>query len=147
MTRQTAGLFLGVIMRLVLLSLLASLAGCASIHPAPSRAIDFHSFAATPPMGWNSYDSFGDSVTEAEVRDNANYMKDHLLAHGWRYAIIDYRWYDPGAHSSDLKDRTDAELQMDQFGRLTPAVNRFPSASDGLGFRKLADDLHAMGLK
>ncbi len=46
----------------------------------------------TPPMGWNSYDAFGDSVTEAEVLANAIYVKNKLLAHGWNYIVIDFRW-------------------------------------------------------
>ena len=36
---------------------------------------------------------------------------------------------------------------MDQFGRLLPATNRFPSAADGAGFKPLADAVHALGLK
>jgi alpha-galactosidase len=129
-------------MRAWLIPVLTILIGCASSRESVHHAVSFYDFAPAPPMGWNSYDSFGDSVTEAEVRDNANYMRDHLISHGWKYIVIDYRWYDPGAHSSDLKDRVDAQLSMDQFGRLTPAENRFPS-----GFKKLADDLHGMGMK
>ena len=107
----------------------------------------FWKWAPTPPLGWNSYDTFGDSVTEAEVRANADYLKEHLLPHGWQYVVIDYRWYDSGAHSSKLVDRAGARLAMDRFGRLLPAANRFPSAAGGKGFKPLADDLHAMGLK
>jgi hypothetical protein len=36
---------------------------------------------------------------------------------------------------------------MDEYGRLTPATNRFPSAAGGKGFRPLADYIHAKGLK
>src|SRR5207249_6519517 len=103
--------------------------------------------APLPPMGWNSFDAFGDSVTEDEVLANANHMKEHLLSHGWNYVVIDYRWYDEGAHSSDLKDRAGAKLSTDEFGRLVPAPNRFPSAKDNAGFKPLADKLHAMGFK
>jgi alpha-galactosidase len=106
--------------------------------------------ALTPPMGWNSYDAFGDSVTESEVMANAQYMKDHLLQHGWKYVVVDFRWYDPkptGDDSRLYKDRLNAALSMDSFGRLQPAPNRFPSSADGTGFRHLADTIHAMGLK
>ena len=103
--------------------------------------------APLPPMGWNSFDAFGDSVTEDEVLANSNYMKEHLLSHGWNTIVIDYRWYDPGAHSSDLKDRAGAKLSADDFGRLIPAPNRFPSSSDANGFKSLADKLHTMGFK
>ena len=36
---------------------------------------------------------------------------------------------------------------MDDFSRLTPAVNRFPSAANGAGFAPLAAKIHALGLK
>jgi hypothetical protein len=53
--------------------------------------------APTPPMGWNSYDAFGSSVTEDEVLANATYLKQHLLAHGWNHVVVDFRWSDATA--------------------------------------------------
>ena len=44
---------------------------------------DFHDWAATPPMGWNSWDCFGPTVTEAEVKANADYMAKYLKPYGW----------------------------------------------------------------
>jgi alpha-galactosidase len=119
-------------------------------HSSPASAETnpaYWQWAPTPPMGWNSYDAFGDSVTEAEVMANADYIKDHMLSHGWRYVVVDYRWYDPGAHDNKANDRKGAELTEDKFGRLLPAPNRFPSNANGEGFKPLADKLHAMGLK
>jgi alpha-galactosidase len=110
----------------------------------------FRAWAATPPMGWNSYDAFSDSVTEAEVLGNATYMRDHLLKHGWQYIVVDFRWYDPKPTGNDVllnTTRLNAALTMDEFGRLLPAPNRFPSAGNGQGFKALADRIHAMGLK
>lgn len=107
----------------------------------------FWAWAQRPPMGWNSYDAYGDSVTEAEVLANAVYQQQQLLKHGYAYVVVDYRWYDPGAHSSDLTDRAGAKLSADAYGRLLPAPNRFPSAAGGAGFKPLADRIHAMGLK
>ncbi len=114
-----------------------------------ARADDpaYWSFAQKPPMGWNSYDAFGSSVTEAEVLANATYMKEHLAAHGWQYVVIDYRWYDPAAAQTQLNGKLGQPLEMDNFGRLCPAPNRFPSAANGVGFKALADQVHAMGLK
>jgi hypothetical protein len=105
--------------------------------------------ALTPPLGWNSYDSYGDDVTEAEVLANALYMKEHLQPLGYEYVVVDYRWYDPGASSApnNTGARAGAQLAADANGRLMPAPNRFPSAADGKGFRALADTIHAMGLK
>jgi len=101
-------------------------------------------------MGWNSYDAFGDTVTEAEVLANAKYVKENLLSHGWNYIVIDFRWYDPEPPGNDFllnQLRTGAKLPADSFGRLLPAENRFPSSVHGEGFKPLSDKLHKMGLK
>ena len=103
--------------------------------------------AVVPPLGWNSYDAYGDSVTEGEVRANLAAVADHLRPHGWQYVVVDYRWYDPGAHDNDPNARAGAALTTDDHGRLQPAVNRFPSAADGAGFKPLADAAHAAGLR
>ena len=53
---------------------------------------DFHSFAPTPPMGWNSWDCYGPSVKERNVYDNAHYMLNHgILDKGWNYIVVDIR--------------------------------------------------------
>ncbi len=103
----------------------------------------------TPPLGWNSYDCFGDNVVESEILANARYAHDNLLPHGWEYIIVDYRWYDPNAATppNNPNAHKDAILTMDQYGRLEPAPNRFPSAANGKGFKPLADTIHGMGLK
>jgi hypothetical protein len=103
-----------------------------------------------PPLGWNSYDAFGDSVVESEVLANALWMQKNLLPFGWDTIVVDFRWYDPQPTGDDRllnKIRTGAALTADEFGRLLPAPNRFPSATNGLGFKPLADRLHALGLK
>lgn len=102
-------------------------------------------WAKTPPMGWNSWDCYGASVTEEEVRGNADYMAKHLKQHGWEYVVVDIQWYEPTADSSAYHPF--APLEMDEFGRLVPAVNRFPSAANGAGFKPLADYVHSLGLK
>jgi alpha-galactosidase len=101
--------------------------------------------APTPPMGWNSWDSFGTTVTEDEVKANADYMAKNLKAHGWQYIVVDIQWSE--LHPKTHGYRPNAELNMDEFGRLIPAPNRFPSAANGQGFKPLADYVHAKGLK
>jgi alpha-galactosidase len=103
--------------------------------------------ALTPPMGWNSYDAFGDNVLESEVMANARYVADKMQPVGWDTIVVDYCWSDPGAHDNNRNSRTNAPLAADNFGRLLPAPNRFPSAVDGAGFKPLADAVHALGLK
>jgi hypothetical protein len=101
--------------------------------------------AATPPMGWNSWDAYGTTVTEAQVKANADAMADKLARFGWQYIVVDIQWYAAEAAGHDY--RPGEALTMDRYGRLMPAVNRFPSAADGHGFRALADYIHAKGLK
>lgn len=101
--------------------------------------------AETPPMGWNSWDCYGASVREQEVLANAQYMAANLKEYGWEYVVVDIQWYEPGAYSS--RYRPFVPLEMDEYSRLIPAVNRFPSAKDGRGFRPLADKVHSLGLK
>jgi hypothetical protein len=101
--------------------------------------------ALTPPMGWNSWDCYGPTVREDEVKANADYMAEHLLRYGWDTVVVDIQWYEPNAKSHGY--RPNAELVMDEYGRLLPAVNRFPSAANGAGFKPLADYVHGKGLK
>jgi hypothetical protein len=132
--------------KLLIPTILIAVLSLPAFSAAPATQPAYWAFAPTPPMGWNSYDTFGDSVTEAEVLANAQYMTDHLLSHGWKYVVVDFRWYDPGANSGNPNARAGAALSADEFGRLTPAVNRFPSAAGGVGFAPLAQKIHAMGL-
>jgi alpha-galactosidase len=101
--------------------------------------------ATTPPMGWNSWDCYGTTVTEAEVKANADYMAKHLKQHGWRYIVVDIQWSEQ--HPKSHGYREDADLAMDQYGRLIPAANRFPSSAGGRGFKPLADYVHSLGLE
>jgi alpha-galactosidase len=120
--------------RLALFALLVAMPGVAQNILAP-----------TPPMGWNSWDSFGTTVTEAEVKANADYMAAKLKSHGWQYIVVDIQWSEQ--HPKTHGYRPDADLAMDANGRLIPAPNRFPSSANGKGFKPLADYVHAKGLK
>jgi len=106
---------------------------------------DFRGLAPTPPMGWNSWDGFGPTIREDEARANADIMSRRLLPHGYDIFTIDIQWYEPGADSYDY--RKGAALAMDEWSRLLPAPNRFPSAANGAGFKPLADYVHGLGLK
>jgi alpha-galactosidase len=105
--------------------------------------------ADTPPMGWNSYDAFNWSVTEADVKANADYMGTNLKQHGWQYVVIDWAWYYPGRHNNSPNQdaNLNPRLRMDANGRLLPDTTRFPSAAGNNGFKPLADYVHAQGLK
>lgn len=106
-------------------------------------------FAKHPPMGWNSYDYYDTTVNEEQVRRNAAFMAEHLKEYGWEYIVVDIEWY---AHKAgSMRDQFQyipfSELEMDQYSRLLPDPERFPSSADGKGFGPLADYVHSLGLK
>lgn len=91
-------------------------------------------------MGWNSWDCYGTAVREEDVRANADFMAGRLARFGWSYIVVDIQWYQGQAqgHAYDPQ----AKPCLDDYGRLIPAPNRFPS-----GFKALADYVHGLGLK
>lgn len=85
-------------------------------------------FIEKPPMGWNSWNTFGSQIDEKLVLDSARSLVENgLSAVGYDYVVIDDCW--------SLKQR-------DKNGKLVPDPAKFPS-----GMRSLADKIHAMGLK
>ena len=105
----------------------------------------FHRWAEKPPLGWNSWDSFATTVTEAQAKAQTDVMAQSLKRYGWQYIVVDIQWYEPEAKGYDY--RKDATLTMDQWGRLWPATNRFPSSAKGIGFKALGEYIHDKGLK
>jgi alpha-galactosidase len=101
--------------------------------------------AKTPPMGWNSWDGYGTTVNEEQVRANAKWVAEHLKKFGWEYVVVDMEWYVtnpiPEGNSKTFS------YAMDGNGRYIPAENRFPSSAGGQGFKPLADYVHSLGLK
>jgi alpha-galactosidase len=82
--------------------------------------------ATTPPMGWNSWNMFGATVTSEVVRQTADaFLSSGLKDAGYRYIVVDDFWQ--GGRGED--------------GRLFPDPQRFPE-----GMKALADYLHARGL-
>lgn len=101
--------------------------------------------APTPPRGFNSWDCYGAAINEEQLMAIARYQAEHLKEYGYEYVVCDIQWYEPTADSYAYHNFT--ELCFDEYSRVIPAVNRFPSSANGVGFRKIADDIHTMGLK
>ncbi len=116
--------------------------GIAWAPPTPNPASQL---APTPPLGWNSWDAYGTTVRESEVEANADFMAAKLAPLGWRYIVVDIEWYVP--HPKSHGYIPGGEVSLDGYGRFVPAVERFPSAAHGAGFRPLAAFVHAKGLR
>jgi alpha-galactosidase len=101
---------------------------------------------ATPPMGWNSYDAYGFSVTEDEVKANTDYMADNLKEFGWEYIVVDFLWYGKGYTNSNWQTAYDSVF-VDGYGRMRPRPDNFPSSVADSSFKSLADYIHSKGLK
>lgn len=106
-------------------------------------------FILTPPMGWNSYDYYDTTVTEADIKENADYMANHLKPFGWEYIVVDIEWYahDAGSQRDRYQYIPFWSVEMDEYSRLLPSPDRFPSSVGGNGFKPLADYIHNLGLK
>ncbi|MFI5729705.1 NPCBM/NEW2 domain-containing protein [Kribbella sp. NPDC051587] len=113
--------------------LLASLLGLvlsATLVPSAAQAAvqAKPDIASTPPMGWNSWNTFGCNINEGLIRDTADAMvSSGMAAAGYKYVNIDDCWMAP---------------QRDGSGRLQADPGRFPS-----GIKAVADYVHARGLK
>ncbi|WP_370479289.1 NPCBM/NEW2 domain-containing protein [Tamlana flava] len=112
-----------------------------------SEETNFKDWAKTPPMGWNSWDCFGPSVVEDEVKANTDYMAKHLKDFGWEYIVVDIRWYVENQTSGHYNAYDHSDFVVDKYGRYMPSPKRFPSAANGAGFKPLADYIHSLGLK
>jgi alpha-galactosidase len=102
--------------------------------------------ASTPPMGWNSWDSYGLTITEEQFRANVAVEAARLKPAGFTYAVVDEGWYLANPESAD-KHPEALQYRTDEYGRYQPALNRFPSATSTSGFAAVAQSVHAQGLK
>ena len=82
----------------------------------------------TPPMGWNSWNTFGENINEKLIMETADKMVEQgLLDCGYEYLVIDDCW--------SLRKR-------DEEGRLIADPEKFPH-----GMKAVADYVHSKGLK
>ena len=129
--------------RVLVSAVLVSAAAIIMAKPATPDASTV--LAATPPMGWNSWDAYGETVSESDIRANAQWMAQNLKSYGWQYVVVDSGWYVTN-HSAGT-NAEHAQFSLDAYGRYMPAVNTIPSAAGGVGFKPLADFVHSRGLK
>jgi hypothetical protein len=129
-------------LKAILLTALLAVPAALFSAPAPQP---FWNYAQTPPMGWNSWDCFGTTVTETLTKANTDYMATNLAQYGWQYITVDIQWYEPNGTGYNYP--SNPQSNIDAYGRLWPVTNKHPSAVNGLGFKPLADYVHGKGLK
>jgi alpha-galactosidase len=89
--------------------------------------------ALTPPMGWNSWNCFAQSVSDQKVRAAADAMvKSGLIQHGWTYINIDDCWEVRPSEPADHRRASDGHILTNQ---------KFPD------MKALADYIHSQGLR
>lgn len=123
----------------------AAVLGGLAVAPRAGAAAKPPLLAPTPPMGWNSWNSFATTITEAQALETAAIQARELLPFGYDIFTIDIQWYEPEANSYTYNAKPVPTL--DGFGRLLPAPNRFPSSASGAGFSAIAAKVHALGMK
>ncbi|WP_326823337.1 glycoside hydrolase family 27 protein [Streptosporangium sp. NBC_01756] len=99
-----------------------------AVTPAiPAQALE-NGVGRTPPMGWNSWNTFGCNINETLIRQTADAMVSNGMRDlGYQYVVVDDCWFDPN---------------RDSAGNIQASPSRFPS-----GMKSLGDYLHARGLK
>jgi hypothetical protein len=122
---------------LIPLCLAAALSQAATDPLAPTARWSAYTAgrAATPPMGWSTWNAFGTDIDEARILGSAQRIVDSgLAAKGYRYINIDDGW---------------ATRREEKDGHLVIRADRFPSSATGgrSTFRPFTDKVHAMGLK
>lgn len=103
--------------------------------------------ATVPPMGWNSWICFGTSITEQEIKANADFMAKNMKNAGYEYIINDAGWYAPGMVKLEDYESEHPEQLIDEYGRLIPDTVKYPCVVEGNGLKPLADYIHKKGLK
>ena len=101
--------------------------------------------AQTPPMGWNSFDSYGVYLHEDAAFANLEAMADKLKPHGYEYFVIDNGWFgeytlQEGTIFSAEKHAHD--IRINEYGHFLPSEVYFPG-----GLKPIADRCHELGLK
>jgi alpha-galactosidase len=118
---------------------------CLAISPLAVSPIWAQALAPTPPMGWNSWDSYGLTVNEAQFRANMVVMAAQLKEFGWQYVVVDEGWYLENPENASLPEAL--RYTINSRGQYEPAPNRFPTSEFGGGFKALSDAVHKNGLK
>jgi hypothetical protein len=127
------------------LSINAALIFVLSVRALTASAATSEALAQAPPMGWNSFDSYGVYLHEGAALANLEAMADKLLPHGYEYFVIDNGWF--GEYTLQEGTIFPAEkhahdIRIDEYGYFLPSEVYFPN-----GLKPIAERCHELGLK
>jgi hypothetical protein len=127
------------------LSINAALIFVLSVRALTASATTSEALAQTPPMGWNSFDSYGVYLHEDAAFANLEAMADKLLPHGYEYFVIDNGWF--GEYilqegSIFPAEKHAHDIQIDEYGYFLPSEVYFPN-----GLKPIAKRCYELGLK
>lgn len=101
--------------------------------------------ALTPPMGWNSFDSYGVYLHEKAAYANLEAMAEKLKTHGYEYFVIDNGWFGEYALQEGTiypAEKHAHDIRINEYGHFLPSQVYFPG-----GLKPIADRAHELGLK
>jgi hypothetical protein len=101
--------------------------------------------APRPPMGWNSFDSYGVYLHEQAAMENLEAMAEKLKPHGYEFFVIDNGWFGEYALQEGTifaAEKHAHDVRINEYGHFLPSEVYFPN-----GLKRIADRAHELGLK
>lgn len=116
------------IKKIIPLFLLTAFSAIGQGNTHDAKPVKYPNLAPTPPMGWNSWNTFETHIDEKLIRETADILVATGMAEaGYKYIVLDDGWM---------------TRQRDKNGDLVPDPEKFPS-----GMRAVIDYVHSKGLK
>lgn len=110
-----------------------------------SNKSNYESLTQTPPMGWNSFDSYGVYLYEEAAMRNLEAFAEKLKPHGYEYFVIDAGWFgefELREGTMYAKEKHAKRLNINEYGLLQPSKTYFPN-----GLKPIINRCHELGLK
>ena len=109
------------------------------------KPLDVSELAPTPPMGWNSFDSYGVYLHENAAMDNVEAFVKKLKPFGYEYFVIDAGWFGEFRLQKESiypAEKHAEKVNINEYGLLQPSKTYFPN-----GLQPIIDRCHELGLK
>ncbi len=139
---------------IVLAGLMAGCTGSQSIKESSAKNEDKNAksnviLAQTPPLGWNSFDSYSITIYEEVALKEIDAFIDKFAPHGYGYFVIDNALFASPktvmhkGYMMAIADKPDpSECSVNEYGIPVPSKQFFPK-----GLKPMVDKLHDKGLK